>query len=234
MDTLISTTAIITAAGSGSRLPGRAKKQFRELGGIPILIRSLEPFAHSPYINNIIITAPEADVESTRALIDNYLVGIDKPYLVIAGGEERQDSVFGALQSCPVGTNYVAIHDGVRPFVTMELIEQLMSAVLIDQAVIPAARMKHTVKQIEGDYALITLPRNQLIQAFTPQVFAYSLIMDAYLESYAKGFVSTDDASLVEQMGQKVRYMVCSEFNLKITDETDLFFATQLIEKNMI
>jgi len=234
MDTQISTTAIITAAGSGSRLPGSSKKQFRELGGIPILIRSLEPFIHSPYINNVIITAPEVDVEKTRTLIDQYLEGIGKPYIVIAGGVERQDSVFGALQSCPAGTDYVAIHDGVRPFVTLALIEQLFTAVLSDKAVIPAARLKHTVKQIDGDYALNTLPRNQLIQVFTPQVFAFSLIMEAYLNAYAKGWDGTDDASLLEQMGHKVRYLLCSEFNLKITDETVLFFATQLIEKNMI
>jgi len=73
-----------------------------------------------------------------------------------------------------------------------------------------------------------------LIQVFTPQVFAFSLIMEAYLNAYAKGWDGTDDASLLEQMGHKVRYLLCSEFNLKITDETDLFFATQLIEKNMI
>lgn len=231
---MISTTAIITAAGSGLRLPGKAKKQFRELGGIPILIRSLEPFIVSPLINNIIITAPEEDVAYCEALIEQYYEDCEKPYLVIAGGGVRQDSVFGALQSCPELTDFVMIHDGVRPFISIDLLEELMQVAQVEGAAIPAARLKHTIKQIDGIYATETVPRDHLIQVFTPQVFAYPLIMEAYLHAYANGFVGTDDASLLELLGEKVRYVLCSEFNIKITDETDLFYATQLIEKNMI
>ncbi|PKN71791.1 MAG: 2-C-methyl-D-erythritol 4-phosphate cytidylyltransferase [Candidatus Cloacimonetes bacterium HGW-Cloacimonetes-3] len=234
MERVISTTAIITAAGSGLRLPGTAKKQFRELGGIPILIRSLAPFVTSPIINNIIITVPEEDIAYCEALIEQYYEDCEKPYLVIAGGGERQDSVFGALQSCPDMTDFVFIHDGVRPFVSMDLLEELMLVAQQEGAAIPASPMKHTVKQIEGAYAIETIPRKQLIQVFTPQVFAYALIMEAYLHAYSESFMGTDDASLLEQMGEKIRYVLCSDFNLKITDETDLFFATQLIEKNMI
>lgn len=227
-------TAIITAAGSGTRLPGLAKKQFRELGGIPILIRAIEPFIISPKISSIIITAPEAEVPFCEALIAQYYEDCLKPVLVIPGGVERQDSVFGALQRCPEGTDYVAVHDGVRPFVSAELLEELFAIVQEEGAVIPAARMKHTVKQIEGDYAVQTVPRSQLIQVFTPQLFAWPELMEAYLKAYAEGFVGTDDASLLERNGRKIRYLLCSEFNLKITDETDLFYATQIIEKNMI
>ncbi len=234
MDKLGLTTAIVTAAGSGTRLPGMLKKQFRELGGIPILIRSLEPFMISPLIDNLIITAPEDDVDYTEAIIGQYFEEIAKPFLVIPGGIERQDSVFGALQSCPEGTKFVAVHDGVRPFVSQELLEDLFQLVRTEKAVIPAAKLKHTVKQIEDDYAVATLPRTQLIQVFTPQVFEYGLLLNAYLEAYADGFSGTDDASLLERLGIKVRYLLSSEFNLKVTDEADLFFASQLIEKNMI
>jgi len=234
VDKLGTATAIITAAGSGSRLPGVLKKQFRELGGIPILVRSLEPFFSSPWIDNLIITAPEADLEYTQTLLAQYFEEPQKPVLVIPGGVERQDSVFGALQSCPEGTEYVAVHDGVRPFVPQELLDELFRLVQSEKAVIPAARIKHTVKQVEGDYAVATLPRQQLIQVFTPQVFAYDLLLNAYLEAYTHGWVGTDDASLLEQSGHQVRYLLSSEFNLKVTDEADLFFAAQLIEKNMI
>ncbi|MDY0151332.1 MAG: 2-C-methyl-D-erythritol 4-phosphate cytidylyltransferase [Candidatus Cloacimonas sp.] len=234
MEKLNSSTAIITAAGSGIRLPGKAKKQFLELGGIPILIRAMAPFMASALIDNIIITAPEDDVLYCEALIEQYFVGTSKPYLVIPGGGERQDSVFGALQSCPEGTDFVAIHDGVRPFVSQELLKSLFEIAVEEGAAIPAASMKHTIKQIEGDYAVQTIPRNTLIQVFTPQVYAYELIMDAYLSAYADGFLGTDDASLLERDGTKIRYLLCSEFNLKITDETDLFYATQIIAKNMI
>lgn len=234
MERLSFTTAIVTAAGSGNRLPGASKKQFRELGGIPILVRALEPFFLSEQVDSIIITAPEEDISFCEALVEQYFEGATKPYLVIAGGGERQDSVFGALQRCPEGTEYVAIHDGVRPFVSTELLAELLFIARQEGAVIPAAPVKNTIKLIEGDYAQKTLPRSELIQVFTPQVFAFPLIMEAYLSAYNDGFLGTDDASLLERMGVKPRFLLCSEYNLKITNEADLFFATQLIEKNMI
>ena len=234
MDFLNNTTAIITAAGRGTRLPGNSKKQFRDLAGIPIIIRSMEPFMASELIDNLIITVPEQDIGKTETIIQQWFESISKPYLVIAGGLERQDSVFAALQACPEGTEYVAIHDGVRPFVSQELLELLFAAVIIDKAVIPAGKIKHTVMQIEGDYAVNTLPRQQLINVFTPQVFAYTLIVEAYQLAISESFYATDDASLVQHLGMPIRYIWDNDFNLKITDETDLFFARQLIEKKKL
>lgn len=230
----LNVTAIITAAGSGQRLPGKAKKQFRELGGIPIIIRSLEPFFASKAVDNIIVTAPEDEVEQCSILIKQYLDEPGKPWLVIPGGVERQDSVFNALQHCQKDTGYVMVHDGVRPFVSVELIDHLLELCLTEKAVIPAARLKHTIKRIEGDYAVRTLPRQHLIQVFTPQVFEFQLLLQAYLQAYEDTFSGTDDASLVERLGHKVRYELCPEINIKITDELDLFMAMQIIENNMI
>lgn len=228
------TTAIITAAGSGSRLPGTAKKQFRELGGIPILIRSAAPFFELPTISNIIITTPESDVKICEALIKQYFENGAKPWIVIPGGVERQDSVFSALQHCQSETDMVAIHDGVRPFVSEALINDLLAACIFEHAVVPAIKLKNTVKQIEGDYAITTLHRSQLIQVLTPQVFDFQLILKAYLQAYDDAFLGTDDACLVERLGTKVRYLFSSEINFKITDEFDLFIAAQLLDKNMI
>ncbi len=234
MEGIKSNTAIITAAGSGLRLPGATKKQYRELAGIPILIRSMEPFILSPLVDNIIVTSPEDDITLCEAMIQQYYADYDKPILVIAGGGERQDSVFGALQRCPEQTDFVFIHDGVRPFVTLDLLEELYQLAVEEGSAIPAAKLKHTIKEVEGQYAVTTLDRGSLIQVFTPQVFAYPLIMDAYLQAYTAGYVGTDDASLVELTGSKVRYMLSSELNLKITDEIDMFYANQIIIKNMI
>ena len=185
-------------------------------------------------ITNIIITAPEEDLQYCEAMIKQYFDTPDKPYLLIPGGAERQDSVFNALQHCAEDTDMVAIHDGVRPFINTDLICSLIEACTQDQAVIPAAKLKHTIKETEGIYAVKTLPRSQLIQVFTPQVFDYHLILDAYLRAYDDGFIGTDDASLLERIGFPVRYLLTSELNIKITDELDLFFATQIINKNMI
>ncbi len=227
-------TAIITAAGSGTRMGGSVKKQFLELGGIPILIHTLAKFFASPLIDDIIVTAPEEDLAWCEELVRRYFDTSDKPWLVVSGGIERQDSVFGALQSCPASTEYVFIHDAVRPFLTEDLLQELYDIVKKDKAVVPVARLKNTIKSIEGDFILETVPRHNLVQVFTPQVFSYKLIMAAYERAYEQGYVSTDDSALVENYGGKVRYKFCSDLNLKITDETDLFFARQILDNNLI
>ena len=128
----------------------------------------------------------------------------------------------------------VAIHDGVRPFVSEELIMQMLEQSETEEAMVPEKKKKNTVKLIDGDYAIKTLNRSQLIQVLTPQIFAFPLIMKAYHQAYEDAFWGTDDASLVERLGKPVRYLYASEVNFKITDELDLFLATQLLEKNMI
>lgn len=232
MDSL--NTAIITAAGSGSRMGGTVKKQFLELGGIAILIHTLGKFFNSAYIDNIIITAPEEDITYTQGLVLRHFEDSEKPWLVIPGGIERQDSIFGALQNCPPSVEYVFIHDAVRPFITEDLLRELYEIVQKEKAVVPVARLKNTIKSIQGDQILETIPRHNLVQAFTPQVFSYQLIMAAYDRAYQQGYISTDDAALVEHYGGKVRYKFSSDLNLKITDELDLFFARQIIENALV
>lgn len=227
-------TAIITAAGSGLRMGTSIRKQYLELGGIPILIRTLGRFFASSWISNLIITAPEDELDYTRDLIKSFFEDETKPWIVISGGAERQDSVFAALQACPEDTRLVFIHDAVRPFVTADLISDLGKMALEYKAAIPVARMKHTVKTIEGELIGQTLPRNTLVQVFTPQVFDLHLIRSAYEKAYEDGFVSTDDASLVEYLQHPVYYLFSSDLNIKITDASDLFYANQIIENNMI
>jgi len=232
MDSL--NTAIITAAGSGSRMGTAIKKQYLDLGGIPIMIHTLEKFFNSEIIDNVIITAPENEVAFCEELIQQYFEDSTKPWLVIPGGIERQDSIFGALQNCPKTVQHVFIHDAVRPFVTEDLIEELYEIVQKDKAVVPVVRIKNTVKSIQGDFIEQTIPRHNLVQVFTPQVFSFKLIKAAYERAYQEGYISTDDSALVEHYGAKVRYKFCSDMNFKITDELDLFFARQLVDNNLI
>lgn len=226
--------AIITAAGSGTRMGGSVKKQFLELGGIPILIRTLDKFFASEVIHSIIVTAPEEDIDYCEELIRQYFEDSDKPWLVIPGGIERQDSIFAALQQCPDSVQYVFIHDAVRPFITEDLLQDLYEIVQKDKAVIPVARLKNTIKSIQGDYIGETIPRNNLVQVFTPQVFSLKLIRATYEKAYQEGYISTDDSALVEHYGSRVRYLFCADLNLKITDELDLFFARQIVDNNVL
>ncbi len=234
MEVLTHSTAIVTAAGSGERMGGEIKKQFRQLDGIPILIRTLSTFFSSELISNIIVTAPEEDLEYCENLILQFFEPSPKPFLVIAGGLERQDSVFGALQQCPKDTDLVFVHDAVRPFISLDLIEELHKIAMKEKAVVPAARLKNTIKQITGMYLDQTLVRDRLVQVFTPQVFQYKLLRDSYIKAYNDGYISTDDAALVEHYGAKVRYHLTSDLNIKITDEWDLTLAHLIIEKNII
>jgi 2-C-methyl-D-erythritol 4-phosphate cytidylyltransferase len=228
------TTAIVTAAGSGSRMGGNVRKQWLRLGGIPILIHTLQKFFNSAYVGNIIVTAPEEELSYCEDLIREYFEDALKPWLVVSGGIERQDSVFGALQNCPPETEFVLIHDAVRPFITEDLIGELLEIARRDKAVIPVARLKNTIKSIQGDHVEQTVPRHNLVQVFTPQVFSYKLILAAYERAYQEGYVSTDDSALVEHNGGRVRYKFCSDLNVKITDEVDLFFARQILENSLI
>jgi len=234
MEPLAHNTAIITGAGHGLRMGGEIKKQFRMLCGIPILIRTLGPFFASPLVSSIIITAPESELEYTEQLIHQFFDPATKPFLVIAGGLERQDSVFGALQACPEDTQMVFIHDAVRPFITLDLIRELHDAAIKEKAVVPAARLKNTIKQVSGEYLQQTLVRDRLVQVFTPQVFDFKLLRESYSKAYADGYISTDDAALVEHYGAKVRYLLTSDLNIKITDEWDLTLAQLLIDNNII
>jgi len=234
MEALTHNTAIITGAGSGLRMGGETKKQYRMLSGIPILIRTLGPFFASPLISNIIVTAPEEDLEFCKQLIREFFEPVTKPYLVIAGGLERQDSIFGALQECPLDTQLVFIHDAVRPFITLDLIQELHDIAQKEKAVVPAARLKNTIKQISGDYLQKTIVRDRLVQVFTPQVFAFNLIRESYSKAYNDGYISTDDAALVEHYGAKVRYHLTSDLNIKITDEWDMTMAKLIVDNNII
>lgn len=204
------------------------------LDGIPILIRTLDPFFASEYISNIIVAAPEDQVEYCESMILQFFEPAPKPFLVVAGGFERQDSIFAALQRCPDDTGIVFVHDAVRPFISLDLIEELYHIAVESGAVVPCSRVKNTIKMVEGEYIASTLVRDRLIQVYTPQVFDFKVLLNAYVKAYNDGFISTDDAALVEYFGHKVRYHLTGDLNIKITDEQDLAMAHMIIEKNIV
>jgi 2-C-methyl-D-erythritol 4-phosphate cytidylyltransferase len=225
-------SAVITAGGMGLRLPGNVKKQFRELAGKPILFRSLEPFATHPKIREIIITLPSDDMESYPPLIDAFLNSLDTTCTVQyrAGGLQRQSSVFNGLEACAQDTDIVLIHDGVRPFVTHELINELVALTQKYGAAIPTAPLKDTIKTTNGDIIDHTLRRDILVRAFTPQVFSYSLLMKCYKRAMTDKYYSTDDSALLEHYGYQVHYINDTSYNLKITDELDFLVAEQILK----
>jgi 2-C-methyl-D-erythritol 4-phosphate cytidylyltransferase len=234
---------IIPAAGLGTRMApmpvgakGKQKKlplskQFTELGGTPILIHTLRQFASVDAVNEIWIALREGEIAGFRAQLDSEAKNVIKKKVeVVVGGEHRQQSVENALQVIAAsGDDIVLVHDAVRPFVTRQIIQEVIDAAVKYGAAIAGLPAVDTVKQVErtSEGALIkaTIPRAGIVMAQTPQGFRYAVIKKAFDEASADGFLGTDEASLVERSGHDVAVVMGSPRNIKITTPADMELA---------
>ncbi|MFO7569196.1 MAG: 2-C-methyl-D-erythritol 4-phosphate cytidylyltransferase [Smithellaceae bacterium] len=219
------TIAVIPAGGAGRRLGATIAKQFIELYAQPILAHTLRVFQNTAVIDEIIVVVPEEDIISVRErIIGAY--ALSKVTTVVAGGRERQDSVRCGLHAIAAPCDYVVIHDGVRPFVTMAMIERCLAAAMETGAACAGVRAKDTVKEADIDHTVTaTLERHRLWLAQTPQVFALDLIRKAHDVALQDQYVGTDDASLAERIGVSVRMVDGADANIKITTQEDLAMA---------
>ncbi len=216
--------ALIAAAGSGKRIGGRVNKQFIEIEGRPILAHTLVPFENCSAVDEILVVAPKDWLFFVaQEIIDG--MGFRKVRRVVEGGPERQDSVYAGLKALEPSTEIVVIHDGVRPFVDADMIERAIAEARKTGAAIYAVRPRDTVKRGRSEMVEETLAREELWLVQTPQAFRYPLILQAYENARSKGLVGTDDAALVEWLGQKVSVLEGSHWNLKITTPEDLEIA---------
>jgi 2-C-methyl-D-erythritol 4-phosphate cytidylyltransferase len=237
---------IIPAAGLGTRMasaPGAkgkkpaATKQFTELGGTPILIHTLRKFAASPEVSEIYIALRANEIEAFRARLEKDAKDISQKKIhLVEGGEHRQHSVANAMSSVSAGDeDIVLVHDAVRPFVTEEIIHDVIQAAHKYGAAIAGVPAVDTVKQVErtSDGALITatLPRERVVMAQTPQGFRYAVLKKAFDEATADGFVGTDEASLVERSGHAVAVVMGSARNIKITAPADMELAEFFLKR---
>jgi 2-C-methyl-D-erythritol 4-phosphate cytidylyltransferase / 2-C-methyl-D-erythritol 2,4-cyclodiphosphate synthase len=214
-------TAIIAAAGSGSRLGGAVPKQFLSLGGVPVLQRAVQAFQAAPRITDVIVvTRPEA-VEEVTALVG---AGA-KPTRVVAGGATRQASVACGVSALAEAASYVLVHDAARPFVTPAIIERALDAAIEDGAAIVALPASDTVKRVTVDAGAArvveTIPRESIFLAQTPQAFRRD-VLEAAVALGRAGVEGTDEAALAERAGHRVRIVAGDPANLKITTPDDL------------
>jgi 2-C-methyl-D-erythritol 4-phosphate cytidylyltransferase len=225
---------IIPAAGLGTRMSasGNAKKpspskQFTELGGVPILIHTLRRFAACSQTSEIYVALRKNEIAGFRARLEREANNIlHKPVHFVEGGEHRQQSVANALAAISAAPkDIVLVHDAVRPFVTEEIIQEVIAAAVRHGAAIAAVPAIDTVKQVDrtadGAVVTATLPRERIVLAQTPQGFHYSLLRSVFAECVADGFVGTDEASLVERSGKEVAVVMGSPRNIKITTPAD-------------
>ena len=215
--------AIIAAAGFGRRMKTDRPKQFLALNGTPILVHTIRKFDACVVISYMIVTAPRESVEEVTDLVNS--AGFKKSVTVIEGGERRQDSVAMGLQQLQPGTDIVAVHDGVRPFVSIEDIENVVRQAAQSGAAILGVPIVDTVKQAERELVESTLMREHLILAQTPQVFRTDILKEAFERAAKDEYYGTDESSLVERLGLPVAIVRGSERNIKITRPSDLTLA---------
>jgi len=223
--------AIIPAGGSGRRMRSQSPKQYLLINGKPVLVHTLLKLQKISLIDDILVVVPEKDILFVRE-------NIKKPYQlnkirdVIAGGRERQDSVGNGLTGVGEDYDIVVIHDGVRPFVTEEVLSRVIDAALHYGAAIAGMPAKDTVKEVHSDGSISrTLDRETIWLAQTPQAFQRRIIQEAYHNAAYDGYYGTDDASLVERLGIPVKMILGNYANIKITTPDDLVLAEALMER---
>ncbi|WP_447971126.1 2-C-methyl-D-erythritol 4-phosphate cytidylyltransferase [Nitrospira sp. M1] len=221
--------AVVPAAGRGARMGGATPKQFLSLGDIPLLVHSLQTLDAVEAISEIIVVIPEADRQYCQeAVVDRF--HIQKVSQIVPGGRRRQDSVRHGVLALKTIPDVVVVHDGVRPFVSREIVEQAVESALKHGAALVAIPMKDTVKRVnEHRVVEATLSREQLWLAQTPQVFRYSWLVEAHEMAEAKNIDATDDAGLVEQLGYPVTIVQGSVFNIKITRPEDIALGEAIL-----
>lgn len=224
--------AIITAAGIGKRMGINQPKQYLEISGKPIICHTLEKFQAAKRVDGIIIVA---NAHSLSIIKDNILNKwpCAKVIKVIAGGEKRQDSVAAGLAATPSSCKIVLVHDGVRPFVSPMLIDKSIDEAIEHGACIVAIPVKDTIKRIDNEgFIAETVERASLWRAQTPQTFRHEILKRAFAKAADDGFYGTDEAMLVERLGQKIVVLAGDEKNIKITTSEDLKIAKQFLNSN--
>lgn len=213
------TYAIVPAGGLGARMGSRRPKQYLRLGRAPILVATLRALGRARGLDGIVVAVPEAHVEATRRL----LAGLRVPKIldVVAGGVDRQESVWRALQRVPESARWIVVHDAVRPFITGTLVEQVRVAAAQGAATC-GVPVRETVKRVKDGSVEATVERQGLWLTQTPQAFARDLLWEAHEKARRDGFAGTDDAVLVERLGVTVAMIPGLAQNLKITTPEDL------------
>ena len=232
-------SVILPAAGLGTRMgravpekAGTSRKQFMLLEGSPILLHTIRKFVSSPAVVEIVVALRADDLDWVRELLS--AEKFTKPVRLVEGGQSRQESVEHALAVLEPGTELVAVHDAVRPFIEHSVLEKVFSEAEETGAAIVGIVPVDTVKQVHRNKIRQTIPRERLILAQTPQVFRYDLLKTAFARARDDGFNGTDESSLVERLDQvEVSVVPGSDRNLKITKPSDMDLARLFLAEEM-
>lgn len=228
--------AIVVAAGQGKRMGTDVSKQYLLLDDKPVVVHALRAFDEQPAIEAIVLVVAPSDVKRVKdSIVSEY--EFKKPVLVVEGGQERQQSVYNGLKALGEfgDVDIVVIHDGVRPFVTEQMIRDSILAADRYGAAVVGVPVKDTIKKVDDEQFVICTPkRSQLWLVQTPQAFKYRLIWEAHEKAVQDGFCGTDDAVLVERLGHPVKMVMGSYCNIKITTREDLILAREFMAGGLV
>lgn len=221
-------TAIFPAAGSSRRMGGGVNKNLRELAGEPILIRTLKTFSKVERVSCLIVVVAAHEVKTVEGLLRGEEL---KSWRVTIGGSERQHSIANGLKLLPDDAQIVLVHDAARPLVTVQTINDVIDAAEQFGGAIAAVPEKNTIKVVDAQgFVKSTPPRAELVSVLTPQGFQRDILIRAYAKAAADKFLGTDDASLVERLGLKIKVVAGGYQNIKITTPEDLRIAETFLE----
>lgn len=218
-------TAIIVAAGSGTRFGAGRPKQFVEILGKPLLAHTIERFESCPAVDRIVLVLPASEVENFPKIFSS-----PKLKKIVAGGRTRAESVSNGLRVVAPETEIVAVHDGARPLVSIEEIEKTLAAARETGAACLVAPVSDTVKEVSGGKIIRTVDRTSLRRALTPQCFRLEILQKAFSEADLSE-AATDECFLVEKAGYEISVVDGSPKNIKITTPEDLILAEALLKK---
>ena len=223
-----SCTAIILAAGSSTRMGDGKNKQFENVGGMPVLARSIAAFSQTSGVDDIILVARDEDILRCRRLVRTY--AFDKVSKIVRGGETRRESVMAGFAAMEKDSGFVAVHDGARCLVTPRMIKAVLAEARRTGAASAGCPVKDTIKQVDLFGVIESTPdREKLWAAQTPQIFKTTLYRGAAVMADRDGVDATDDNFLVERLGGKVTMVDCGYTNIKITTPEDLTVAEALL-----
>ncbi len=218
---------VIPAAGQGKRMNAGISKQWIELLGKPVLSHTLHVFENDPHCEGVILVGSEKELQQMQDFVESFQ--FKKVRKIVPGGKERQQSVYEGLKVVPTDVDLVLIHDAARPFITHDSILQLINTARDTGSAVLAVPVKDTVKRVLENVVEETIDRSSLWAVQTPQAFRLSIVMDAHRKADEKGYIGTDDASLVERSGQTVAIVMGDYHNIKLTTSDDLLFGQAIL-----
>lgn len=223
-------TVILPAAGQGRRMNNVTNKVFIPLLNRPVLLYSVLAFSACPEVDNLVIASARSEVAIVEKMLSN--VPDIKPWKVVEGGSERQYSIDNALREIPDEAEVILVHDAARPLIRPQMVTKIIAEAREYKAVGLAVPVKDTIKKVDAKNFVTETPARQSLWIMqTPQAFDAKILREAYRKAHMDGFLGTDDASLVERLGLRVKLLEGSYSNIKITTPEDIVLAEALMKK---